>query len=177
MSVIIPETTLPLDTDLGFSYEYAIDINLGTDDAPVWQRIRFISDVNPQVESVNQDGQTYEDRGAPHPIKVSESWNLSYAQQLHYTQAGELVIEQAALQQLTMPNVTGAAASAQFRWYDWPDPAERKPDPNEAFMGNATVSIARARTGASGEVAAWNVTLSGQGRRLKIDHPMIEVTP
>lgn len=169
MSTPIPETTLPTDTDLGFSYEYGVDINLGTVEDPIWQRIRFISNVDPQTTNVTVDAQTYEDLGSANAIKTSESWTLPFFVQAHYKQDGSLIQEQAALKAYTEPDVVGEAATADVRWYD--NPAERAFDPDEAYRGRATVQMVRAQTGPGGEVAGWNVTLTGRGRRTKITHP------
>ena len=40
-----------------------------------------------------------------------------------------------------------------------------------AFSGRGTVAVTRAQTGAEGESAGWNVTVTGQGRRLVIQNP------
>ncbi|MEN1976996.1 phage tail tube protein [Cellulomonas olei] len=162
----------PVETELAFSYEYAVDINIGTRAAPVWQNIRFISAVDPQATSVTQDGATYDDNGAPHPIKTSESWTLGFTAQGHRLPTTGLYLpEVEKLLELAGPDSVGNAASGQFRWYD--DPSDHVPNPNEAYEGDGTVAVTRQNTG-NDQIAGWTVTVTGQGRRRKIANPAAE---
>lgn len=158
-------------TEFGFSYEYAVDVKTGED---TFQRVRFISAVDPQVSPVTQDAATYDDKGAPNAVKTSESWTLAFTVQQHRTSAGAFLPEMEAILALTEPDAVGNAATGTFRWYD--NPAAGTPNPNEAFEGDGTVSVTRGSTGNDG-IGSWNVTVTGQGRRRKITNPAAEVTP
>ncbi|MGJ9487119.1 phage tail tube protein [Actinotignum sp. GS-2025e] len=163
MSVALPENTA-----FGYSYEYGVEIY--DDAAKKYVPIRFISDVNPSVSPVTKSAPTYEDKGAPNETKTSESWELSFYVQHHYTPDGQLLPELKLLRDATMPEAVGNAAVRQFLWYDKPD-GTRKPDLEECFSGHGTVSLTRAATSADGEVAGWNVTVTGKGRRTRAKHP------
>lgn len=175
MSVTLPDPILPAGSDVGFSYEYGIDVLIvpAGGGAGVYQPVRFISNVDPQVTPVTQSAQTYEDKGAPNDSKTSESWTLAFYVQARYVN-GELLPEVKALKKATEPDATGQAATVPVRWYD--KPANRKPDATEAFAGIGTVTMVRAQTGADGQVAGWNVTITGQGRRVKIANPATDPT-
>ncbi len=166
-------STPAVETELGFSYEYTVDINVGTKAAPVWQQVRFSSAIDPQVTSVTQDGATYDDNGAPHPIKTSESWTLGFTVQLHrLPDTGLYLPEVEKLLELAGPESVGNAAAGQFRWYD--DPASGAvPNPGEAFEGDGTVAVTRQNTG-NDQIAGLTVTVTGQGRRRKIANPVTE---
>jgi hypothetical protein len=162
-------STPAVETELGFSYEYAVDINIGTTATPVWQAIRFISAVDPQSSSVEKDGATYEDKGAPHPVKTSESWTLGFTVQAHrLPTTGLFLPEVEKLLELAGPEAVGNSATGQFRWYD--DPADFVPNPNEAYTGSGTVSVNRQNTG-NDDIAGFSVTVTGQGRRQRIENP------
>jgi len=164
-----------MTTEHVFSYEYSVDINLGTSEVPIWQQIRFISAVNPQVTAVTKDGATYDDEGAPHPVKTSESWTLDFTIQAHRTIAdGSFLPEVEALLALTWPDAVGDAATGEFRWYD--DPVNQNPNPDEAFQGTGTVTMTRQNTG-NDDLAGWTVTITGQGRRTHIANPSTASLP
>jgi hypothetical protein len=164
----------PVTTELGFSYEHAVDINLGTTAAPVWQPVRFASAIDPQVTAVTQDGATYDDNGAPHPIKTSESWTLGCTIQLHRLTSGLFLPEVEKLLELAGPEAVGNAASGHFRWYD--DPVDHEPNPNEAYEGRGTVAITRQNTG-NDQIGGLTVTITGQGRRKRITNPSTAESP
>lgn len=155
-------------TEFGFSYEYAVDVKTGED---TWQKIRFISAVDPQVTPVTQDAATYDDLGAPNLVKTSESWTLSFTVQQHRTSTGEYLPEMEAILALVDPDAVGNAATGTFRWYD--NPAAGIPNPDEAYEGDGTVQVTRAQTG-NDAIGSWNVTVTGQGRRRKIANPVAE---
>lgn len=156
---------MSITTEFGFSYEYAVDVQT----APgVWQRIRFISAVDPQVTPVTQDAATYDDLGAPNLVKTSESWTLGFTIQQHRTASGDYLPEVAAILALTEPDAVGNAATGTFRWYD--NPAGGTPNPDEAYEGDGTVAVTRAQTANEG-IGSWGVTITGRGRRRKITNP------
>jgi len=159
---------MSVTTELGFSYEYAVDINLGTTAEPDWRFIRFSSAIDPQVTSVTQDGATYDDDGAPHPIKTSESWTLGLTVQLHRQADGTFLPEVEKLLALAGPEAVGNAATGHFRWYD--DPTGWEPNPDEAYEGRGTVAVTRQNTG-NDQIAGLTVTVTGQGRRTRISNP------
>lgn len=158
-------------TEYGFSYEYAVDINTGTLAAPVWQTIRFISAVDPQVTPVTQDAATYEDKGSPNAVKLSESWTLGFTVQVHRLEAGGFLPEVEKLLELAGPGAVGNAAQGHFRWYDDPAAAGAIPSDNDAFEGFGTVQVNRGQTG-NDQIGAWSVTVTGQGRRIAITNPL-----
>ena len=160
---------MSVDTEFGFSYEYAVDINLGTEESPNWQQIRGISAVDPQVTPVTQDGATYDDLGAPRPVKLSESWTLGFTVQ----QRRPFLTEVEKLLGLAGPAAVGEAGTGHFRWYDNPADPQATPSDKDAFEGKATVQINRAQTG-NDQIGSWSVTLTGQGRRKSISNPLNE---
>lgn len=160
-------------TEFGFSYEYGVDVNLGSKETPDWQPIRFISAVDPQATPVTKDAQTYDDKGAPNEVRTSESWTLGFTIQQHRTDDGSYLPEVEALLALAAPDAVGNAATGQFRWYD--KPAEGAPNPDDAFEGDATVQINRGQTG-NDDIGGWSVTLTGRGRRRQIENPLLEET-
>lgn len=160
---------MSVTTEFGFSYEYAVDINLGTAESPNWQQIRFISAVDPQVTPVTQDAATYDDLGSPNAVKLSESWTLGFSVQVQRQSSGGFLPEVEKLLALAGPDSVGNQATGHFRWYD--DPATGIPSDNDAFEGRGTVQVSRGQTG-NDQIGAWSVTITGQGRRTSITNPL-----
>lgn len=176
MSAPIPEDTLPTNSQLKFSYEYAVDVDIsdGTGE-PVWQRVRFIDSVNPAASGVMVSAATYEDKGAPNEIRTSESWTLAFNVQAHVV-AGKYLPEVQALLDRAAPDATGEAAKIATRYYDNPD-GSRDPVLTDSFSGLATVEMTRGQTGADGQVETFNFTLTGVGRRAQAVHPDAPTEP
>lgn len=170
MSTPIPEPNLPATSQLKFSYEYAVDVDIsdGTGE-PVWQRVRFIDAVNPTATGVRVPAATYEDKGAPNEIRTSESWTLAFNVQAHVVD-GEYLPEIQALLDRASPDATGEDAKIAVRYYDHPD-GSRDPVLTDSYSGLATVEMTRGQTGADGQVETFNFTLTGVGRRAKSVHP------
>lgn len=171
---ITPEDTLPVDSHMKFSYEYAVDVDIsdGTGE-PVWQRVRYVDQVAPAPTGVMVSAPTYEDKGSQNNIRVSESWTLSFGVQAH-TVAGAYLPEVQALLDRTNPDAQGESAKIAVRYYDNPG-GDREPVATDSYSGLATVEMTRGQTGASGEVEMFNFTLTGVGRRSQAPHP--SVTP
>lgn len=170
MSAPIPEDTLPTDSQLKFSYEYAVDVDIsdGTGE-PVWQRVRFIDSLNPAATGVKVSAATYEDKGAPNEIRTSESWTLAFNVQAHVV-AGEYLPEVQALLDRTAPDAVGEDAKIAIRYYDNPD-GSRDPVLTDSYSGLATVEMTRSQTGADGQIEVFSFTLTGVGRRAQAVHP------
>ena len=158
--------TVQVDTELGFSYEYGLDIY---DEVKAeWLPFRFPTGINPQVALVTVEAATYDDLGSPNQAKTSESWTADFTVQQHRKSNGSYLEEVELLLSYTKPDVVGNAASARFRWYD--KPAAGTANSDDAYEGYATVTVNRAQTGNS-DVGAWSVTLTGKGRRKQITNP------
>lgn len=151
---VLPETTL------GFSYEYGVDVKI----LDTWQRIRFMSNVNPAFTPKEMDGATYEDQGSDHPVNVGETGQLDMFVQQHRLSDGKYLPEMEAI--LAAAKTPGA--SLPIRWYD--KPAEGTPNPTEAYEATATFGVQRAQTG-NAEIGGWNVTAKIQGKRKQIANP------
>jgi hypothetical protein len=161
--------TLPAGSQLGFSYEYGVDIDLGTPGAPVWQPLRRITAVTPSVTPVMAAAQTYDDFGADNQTRTSESWTLAFSELVNrLSSTGAYTPEVEALKALTEPDALGALAIGHFRWYD--KPAAGPANVNDAYEGYATVGLERANSG-NADVGMWGFTLTGVGKRIKITNP------
>lgn len=153
-------------TEFGFSYEYGVDIKDST--SQEWIPFRFPSGITVSVEAVTKDAATYDDLGSPHDVKLSESWSISFNVQQHRLADGKYLPEVEALMLLTKPDAVGNRAVGTFRWYD--KPAEETANKDDAYEGEATVTMNRAETANDG-IGAWSVTLNGVGRRRQIENP------
>lgn len=165
---------LPAGTQVGFAYEYGVDIDLAYPGTPSWQTIRRITAVAPTSPPITEDASTYDDFGAPNADKLSESWTLGFGVQVNRLTSGLYAPEVEALKAYTEPDALGELAVAHVRWYD--KPYSGTPNPGDAYEGLCTVGIERGNTGNTG-VGTWNITLTGKGKRTKITNPFAGWTP
>jgi len=162
-----PEPAKPAtNSEVGFSYELGVDIEITEGN---WQSVRFAKAIAPNAEAKTQDGQTYDDLGADHPIKVGESWTLTLEIQHQRLTDGKYLPEVEAFKAATEPDALGNKAPVHVRWYD--KPATGKANPDDAYEGFGTVSITRSQTGTN-DIGGWNITVTGQGPRKKIKNPL-----
>lgn len=160
--------SVPAGTILGHSYEYGLDINLGTHDSPVWQPARRISDFQPTPQQKTQPAESYDDFGADNADVVSVNVNLGFSILGNRSSSTGLFLpELEAI--LAAAKSKGAAAIIEARWYHKPETGT--PNPNEAGQGYFTAVAQRANIGADGAVERYNVTLTGKGPFTPITNP------
>lgn len=167
MSSAVP---LPAGTTLGKSFEYGLDVNLGTESVPNWQSVRRISGFQPTPTPTTQDAQTYDDLGAANSDVTGWSWTLAFNVQVNRSiTTGLYLPEIEALLARTRPTAKGADAVIDVRWYHKPETGE--PNPTDAGRGVATVAYTRVNTGPNGEIEQLSVTLTGKGPYTEIANP------
>lgn len=162
--------TLPAGSTLGKSYEYGFDVYNGTASAglvasasdPLWLPVRRALNVVPTMTPVTQDAQSYDDKGAPNADVSAWSWTLGAAAYVNRSATtGEPVAELKVLQ-LRVGDTKGETAQVAVRWYHKPSDGSTA-DPNEAFIGIATVAYTRNNAGPEGTNEQWGLTLTGVG--------------
>lgn len=162
-----PFVPLPADSSLGKSFEYGLDINLGTSAAPVWQPVRRISEWAPTYPATTQDVASYDDRGAENIDITGRSFATSFVVQGNRsTVTGAYLPEVEAL--LAASKTIGGEAVVDIRWYHKPDIGA--PNPTDAGRAYCTVEVTRQNTG-NAEAEWFNVTLTGKGRFVPIANP------
>lgn len=167
MSTAVP---LPAGTTLGKSFEYGIDVNIGTSGSPVWQPVRRISGFQPTPTPTTQDAQTYDDLGAQNSDVTGWSFGIAFTVQVNRSiTTGLYLPEIEALLARTRPTAKGEAAVLEVRWYHKPEIGT--PNPDDAGQGIVTVATSRQNTGPNGEIEALAVTLTGKGPYTEIANP------
>lgn len=164
------QVPLPAGTTLGKSFEYGVDINLGTYGAPSWQPVRRMSGFQPTDTPVTQDAQTYDDQGSPNSDVTS--WGFGHAFNVQVNRSlttGLYLPEVEALLARTRPSAVAELATIDYRWYH--KPAVGTPNPTDAGRGLATVAKSRQNTGPGGEIEVFGFTLSGKGSYEEIENP------
>jgi hypothetical protein len=160
---------LPAGSTLGHTYEYGIDVNLGTEAIPIWQLCRRISDFQPNITPITEDSATYDDFGSPNADKTGESWTVAFSILGNRSSStGLYPAELEAILDRTKPSAKGEAAVLHVRYYHKPESGT--PNPDDAFEGFATVGIQRANAGNTG-VEKRTITLTGKGPRTEITNP------
>jgi hypothetical protein len=167
MSSTVP---LPAGTTLGKSFEYGIDINVGTLASKVWQPFRRISGFQPSPTPTTQDAQTYDDLGAQNTDVTGWSINHAFNAQVNRSVTTGLYLpEVEAVIARTGPDAKGELAVIEARWYHKPETGA--PNANDAGQGFFTVATTRQNTGPNGEIEVLSVTLTGKGTYDKIVNP------
>lgn len=162
---------LPAGTTIGKSYEYGLDVNLGTYADPVWQPFRRISGFQPTDTPTTQDAQTYDDLGASNSDVTGWSWGLGFNAQVNRSLSTGLYLPEVEYLNARAgdPDAKGEAAVADVRWYHKPEVGT--PNPNDAFRGFCTVARSRNNTGPEGAIENVAYTLTGKGPKEKIANP------
>ncbi len=164
------QVPLPAGTTLGKSFEYGVDVNLGTYDNPVWQAVRRMFGYQPTETPTTQDAQTYDDLGAPNSDVTGWGWGLAFNVQVNRSLATGLYLPEVEyLLERTRPDAVAELAVADVRWYH--KPAVGTPNPNDAGRGLATVAKTRQNTGPEGAIEVLAFTLTGKGGYTPIANP------
>ncbi len=161
---------LPVGTQLGKSFEYGLEVNIGTYAAPNWIPFRRIFNFLFTPTPKTQDASTYDDKGATANEVTGWDWALTFSSQVNrLASTGAYLPEVEALRQRTLPASVGASAEIDVRWFHKPESGA--PNPVDAGRGFATVTFARQNTGPNGEIEVWNWTLTGVGSYVPIANP------
>ncbi|MGA6128834.1 MULTISPECIES: phage tail tube protein [unclassified Microbacterium] len=161
---------LPAGTELGKSFEYGLDVNIGTHASPNWIPFRRLFNFNFTPTPTTQDATTYDDKGSTASLVTAWAWALAFASQVNRSaSSGQYLPEVEAFRQRTLPASVGSLAEIEVRWYH--KPATGTPNPADAGQGVATVAYTRQNTGPEGTVEVWNWTLTGVGSYVPIANP------
>lgn len=128
----------------------------------VWTKVRFASEINPDVDPGLEDAMTYDDEGWDNQEKTKLSWSLEFTINLYRDAASNFLPEAEFFR--TAARKFGADGIVTVRWYD-------KEGGQEAQEGTAHVKWARAETGPSA-LGKATVTLTGKGPLLDITNPL-----
>lgn len=159
--------TLPSGSTLGKSFEYGLDINLGTLGSPQWQPKRRMSAFAPAFPPATSDIATYDDMGATSEDVTGRSVTISYTVQANRSLTTGLYLPEVE-KILAASRAKGDAALIDARFYHKPETGV--PNPNDAGRATFRVEVTRQNTGnADTEILA--VTLTGQGEFTPIQNP------
>lgn len=158
---------LPAGTVLGKSFEYGIDVNLGTYADPEWQSIRRISGWQPSYPATTTDVATYDDLGSPNEDITGRGFATSFTVQGNRNvNTGRYLPELEAL--IAAAQAKGEGAVLDVRWYHKPEFGT--PNPTDAGRASVTVEITRSNTDNNG-IEVKSVTLTGKGEFEPIVNP------
>lgn len=150
--------------DLGFSYEFGIDIDMGYPLGPEdWTQVAFITGASDNNEKTKSDTATYYDRGAARNAITGEGWGLTFTHQLQRNPDGTYIAVLAKLVEASKFGKRNQGAKVKVRFYD-------TEGADYAFQGEAYVSSARSATG-NAEVGGFTFTLEGDGTLTEIANP------
>ncbi|KZM78401.1 phage tail tube protein [Cellulosimicrobium sp. I38E] len=161
--------TVPAGFEHASSYEYAMDVNLGSVAEPLWQRVRLLTNLTVTRPKTTRDEQTYEDNGAPNQGITGVGHQLVPTLDTPRKADGSRLPEYAKMRDAA--NSKGEANTLHVRWYDFPKTEGMTPDPDDAWEGFVTTDETWVNTGPTGEVRASQFTLTGKGEAHKIPNP------
>ncbi|KRD51963.1 phage tail tube protein [Microbacterium sp. Root280D1] len=159
--------SLPAGTVLGKSYEYGLDVNLGSYADPTWQPVRRMSAWQPSTPGTSTDVGTYDDQGSPNNDITGRTFGASFTVQGNRSVAtGRYLPELAAM--VDAAKRKGEAAVLDVRWYHKPEFGT--PDPTDAGRSLVTVEVTRSNTDNQG-IEIKSITLTGKGEFEDIANP------
>lgn len=159
--------TLPAGTALGHSYEYGMDINLGTYASPAMQSIRRMSGFNPTFPETVQDASSYDDQGSANEEVTGRSFAAAFTVQGNRDlTTGKYLPELEAL--LAASRAKGAAALVDVQFYNKPEIGTA--NPTDAGRATGRVSVTRQNSGNTG-VETFAVQFTGKGEYEPIANP------
>jgi hypothetical protein len=158
---------LPAGATLGKSFEYGLDINLGTYAAPVWQAVRRISGWAPTYAKTTTDVATYDDLGSTNEDITGRSFAAAFTVQVNrILTTGLYLPEVEAL--VAAGKAKGDGAVIDVRFYHKPEFGT--PNPADAGRAYVTVEVSRQNTGNS-ETDVLSISLAGKGSVEPIVNP------
>jgi hypothetical protein len=160
---------LPAGTSIGKSFEYGVDINLGTDVSPVFQPVRRMDGFNKTDKPQTSDARTYDDFGAENNDTTGWGVDVAFNVLVNRLTSGLYLPEIEALEARIGAGATGEGAVIEARWYHKPESGT--PNPHDAGRGFFTVARTRQNTGAEGANEKFGYTLTGKGEYIKIANP------
>lgn len=162
-----PTPTLPAGTTLGQSFEFGLDVNIGTAGAPIWQPVRRMSGWAPTYPKVTQDSATYDDRGAPNEDVSGRGFATAFTVQANRSATTGLYLPEIEAF-LKAGKSKRDAAVLDVRFYHKPDSGT--PHPTDAGRASVTVEISRQNTG-NADIEVYSVSLTGKGEYTPIANP------
>lgn len=146
--------------------KWYLDINTGTDVAPVWTGVFGITEFTAPLENTLQDDSDYDSDGYKSQTKTASQWSVTGTVKRAVTAADPTAYDpgQEALRLAAEEN--GVANSVHVRWYEMEEDGPRV----EAYEGHGAVSWAP-NGGGMDALSTAGFTITGQGRRTAIAHP------
>ncbi|MEU0033168.1 hypothetical protein AB0M86_45445 [Streptomyces sp. NPDC051639] len=152
----------PAETETALARRYRLELDTGTT-TPTWVIVPGINDFAPKVDATQQASTTYEDDGWADQTVTELAWSIE-ATMLHRCHPTTNAFNAAQEKLRLAAEAFGAAASVHVRWYD-------REGRDEAYEGYALVGWERDGT-ATDDLDSVKVTLTGKGKRTKIDNPL-----
>lgn len=146
--------------------KWALDVNTGTEAAPVWTAVRGRADFSPTLDPTLQDDSDFDGEGWKSQTVTAQAWSLAFklARKVDDTNATAYDAGQEALRLAAAEMGTGN--DVHVRWYETTDGGPR----TEAYDGHAAVSWSP-DGGGMDALAMVSVTLAGKGKRNAITNP------
>ncbi|GGO54106.1 phage tail tube protein [Streptomyces lasiicapitis] len=155
--------TPPAETETALARRYRLELNTGTDTAPVWSLVPGVQEFAPEVEPTQQKSTTYDDEGWADSTVTELAWSIEakVAHRCHPTTRAF----NAAQEKLRLAGENfGSASRVHVRYYD-------REGRDEAYEGYALVTW-EPDGGAADDLDTVKVTLTGKGPRKKIANPV-----
>jgi hypothetical protein len=152
----------PTPGTTGNSYEWMLDIDLGTTPAtPAWKNVPDFTAFNPNPNPKLKDSTTYAHRGQTAQSKTGEDFSAQFNVMGIKDGTGEFQPELVAF--IEAGDATGEDNVIPYRYYHATSGVL-------AYQGTASVKWSRVNTG-NDDLELFQIELTGQGDRKKIPNP------
>lgn len=156
------QPSLPPDEVTALARRYAIDINLGDDESPDWQRLLGVREFAPSVEPTHEDDSLYEDEGWVSMVRTALAWSAEIMLSHRVGSDGTWNAVQRHLRNSSQN--FGSSAYVGVRYFDRDGAAD------DAWQGVALVTWAP-EGGDHTNPDRVSVTLTGHGKPVAITNP------
>src|SRR5690606_35317263 len=164
---MVNRVPLPGGTTLGKSYEYGLDVNIGTAALPQWQPARRMSAFAPTFPPTTSDIATYDDLGSTNEDVTGRSFAASFTVQANRSLTTGMYLPEVE-RLVAAARAKGEAAVVDVRFYHKPE--NGTPNPNDAGRSDVRVELSRQNTGNS-DTEIFSFTLTGRGEYTPIANP------
>lgn len=146
--------------------KWRCDVNTGTAAAPIWVRVRGVSELTPSEEASTQDTTDYDAGGWSSTTNTQLGWGLELTVQRKTAEDGETYDPGQEFLRLRSDKL-GPENQVTIRYYEVNGDQGPKV---QAYQGTVGVAYAE-QGGGTDAISTARITLAGQGRRLSIPHP------
>lgn len=150
--------------------KWYLDVNTGTEQAPVWTGVFGVKELTPALAQTMQDDGDFDSGGYGSDTITQQKWSIALKLQRKVSAAAPDEYDPGQETLRLTGSEIGQANRVHCRWYEVNDEGGEPGPQAEAYEGHASVSW-NPDGGDQTALSTVAATLNGQGKRIEIEHP------